>query len=144
VSTTSKARSSNSARQSPVDRSTPSRPWYSLADHSADAAVASLVLCSVPDQDGALAELHRIIRPGGELRFYEHVIANCQPKRLLLQTADHSGLWPRIAGGCHPARDTTAAIARAGFNIESSQRLTFATARFEPSIPYVLGIARRA
>jgi hypothetical protein len=102
------------------------------------------VLCSVPDQDGALAELHRIIRPGGELRFYEHVIANCQPKRLLLQTADDSGLWPRIAGGCHPVRDTTAAIARAGFNIESSQRLMFATARFEPSIPYVLGIARRA
>jgi ubiquinone/menaquinone biosynthesis C-methylase UbiE len=114
-----------------------------LDDAEVDAAVASLVLCSVPDQDRALAELHRVLRPGGELRFYEHVIPNCQPRRLLLQAVDHSGLWPRIAGGCHPARDTTAAIERAGFEIETSERLMFAASRFEPSIPHVLGIARR-
>jgi SAM-dependent methyltransferase len=115
-----------------------------LEDASVDAAVASLVLCSVPDPDRALAELHRVLRPGGELRFYEHVIPNCQPRRLLLQAADHSGLWPRIAGGCHPARDTTTAIERAGFEIQASERLMFAAARFEPAIPYILGIARRA
>ena len=115
-----------------------------LDAQSVDAAVASLVLCSVPDQDRALAELHRVIRPGGELRFYEHVIPDHQPKRLLLQALDHSGLWPRIAGGCHPARDTAAAIERAGFQIESSDRLMFAATRFEPSIPHILGIARRS
>lgn len=115
-----------------------------LADAGVDAAVASLVLCSVPDQDRALAELRRVLRPDGELRFYEHVIPSCQPKRLLLQAADHSGLWPRIAGGCHPARDTTAAIERAGFEIHNSERLMFAAARFEPAIPYILGTARRA
>jgi ubiquinone/menaquinone biosynthesis C-methylase UbiE len=114
-----------------------------LEDASVDAAVASLVLCSVPDQDHALAELHRVIRPRGELRFYEHVIPNCQPKRLLLQVADHSGLWPRIAGGCHPARDTTAAIARSGFEIQTVERIMFAASRLEPSIPYILGTARR-
>jgi ubiquinone/menaquinone biosynthesis C-methylase UbiE len=114
-----------------------------LADESVDAAVASLVLCSVPDQDRALAELHRVLRPGGELRFYEHVIPNCQPKRLLLQAADHSGVWPRIAGGCHPARDTTSAIQRAGFEIQTSERLMFAAARFEPKIPHILGTATR-
>jgi ubiquinone/menaquinone biosynthesis C-methylase UbiE len=97
----------------------------------------------VPDQDDALAELHRVIRPGGELRFYEHVIPSCQPKRLLLQAVDHSGLWPRIAGGCHPARDTTAAIRRAGFQIETIERIMFSASRFEPSIPHVLGTARR-
>jgi SAM-dependent methyltransferase len=114
-----------------------------LDDASVDAAVASLVLCSVPDQQLALAELRRALRPGGELRFYEHVIPHCQPKRLLLQVADHSGLWPRIAGGCHPARDTGAAIERAGFEVESCDRIMFAASRFEPTIPHILGIARR-
>jgi ubiquinone/menaquinone biosynthesis C-methylase UbiE len=114
-----------------------------LEDESVDAAVASLVLCSVPDQHRALAELHRVLRPGGELRFYEHVIPRCQPKRLLLQAADHSGLWPRIAGGCHPARDTGAAIERTGFKIQTSERLMFAASRFEPGIPHILGTARR-
>jgi ubiquinone/menaquinone biosynthesis C-methylase UbiE len=114
-----------------------------LEDKSVDSAVASLVLCSVPDQDRALAELRRVLRPGGELRFYEHVIPNCQPKRLLLQAVDHSGLWPRIAGGCHPARDTGPAIERAGFSIDSSERILFATSRYEPSIPHILGAATR-
>jgi ubiquinone/menaquinone biosynthesis C-methylase UbiE len=114
-----------------------------LENESVDAAIASLVLCSVPNQDRALAELDRVLRPGGELRFYEHVIPRCQPKRTLLQIADRSGLWPRIAGGCHPARDTAAAIERAGFQIRSSDRLMFAASRFEPAIPHILGIARR-
>ncbi len=114
-----------------------------LGDASVDAAVASLVLCSVPDQGRALAELRRVLRPGGELRFYEHVIPRSQPKRTLLRIADHSGFWPRVAGGCHPARDTGAAIERAGFEIATSERLMFAASRFEPAIPYILGIARR-
>lgn len=114
-----------------------------LEDESVDAAVASLVLCSVPDQDRALAELRRVVHRGGELRFYEHVIPESQPKRLLLQAADRSGLWPRLAGGCHPARDTTAAIERSGFEITTIERIMFAAAPLEPSIPHILGIASR-
>jgi ubiquinone/menaquinone biosynthesis C-methylase UbiE len=114
-----------------------------VGDGEMDAAVASLVLCSVPDQASALAELHRVLRPGGELRFYEHVIANCQPKRTMLQVADRSGLWPKIAGGCHPARDTTAAIKNAGFDIEQLDRFGFSASRFEPRVPHILGAARR-
>jgi SAM-dependent methyltransferase len=142
---TLRARATEAAAEAPV----PIRVLGGVADDlplddgSVDAAVSSLVLCSVPDQDRALAELRRVLRPGGELRFYEHVIPNCQPKRLLLQAADHSGLWPRIAGGCHPARDTTAAIERADFEIQTSERLMFSAAPFEPSIPFVLGVARR-
>jgi hypothetical protein len=64
-------------------------------------------------------------------------------QRLLLQCADHSGLWPRIAGGRHRARDRTAAIERAAFEIDASERLMFAAARFEPAIPYILGTARK-
>jgi ubiquinone/menaquinone biosynthesis C-methylase UbiE len=113
-------------------------------DASADAVVASLVLCSVPDQQRALAEIRRALRPGGELRFYEHVIARCQPKRLMLQLIDRSGIWPAISGGCHPARDTTEAIMQAGFEIEEIERFGFAAQRFEPLIPHILGRARPA
>jgi ubiquinone/menaquinone biosynthesis C-methylase UbiE len=114
-----------------------------LADAGVDAAVASLVLCSVPDQQDALAEMRRVLRPGGELHFYEHVIPRCQPKRLALQVVDRSGIWPTIAGGCHPARDTTEAIMQAGFDIEEIERFGFSAQRFQPLIPHILGIARR-
>jgi ubiquinone/menaquinone biosynthesis C-methylase UbiE len=114
-----------------------------LEDGEVDAAVASLVLCSVPDQAGALAELRRVLRPGGELRFYEHVVARCQPMRTILQLADRSGLWPAIAGGCHPARDTGAAIEAAGFAIERCERFGFKAGSVQPSVPHILGVARR-
>ena len=59
-------------------------------DGEMDAAVASLVLCSVPDQASALAELHRVLRPGGELRFYEHVIPRAS-------RSGRSCSWPTAA-----------------------------------------------
>jgi ubiquinone/menaquinone biosynthesis C-methylase UbiE len=142
---TLRAQATKAAASAPV----PIRVLGGVADHlpiedeSVDAAVASLVLCSVPDQHHALAELRRVLRPGGQLRFYEHVIPNCQPKRVLLQAVDHSGLWPRIAGGCHPARDTTDAITRCGFQIQTIERIMFAASRLEPSIPHILGRATR-
>jgi SAM-dependent methyltransferase len=114
-----------------------------LDDASVDAAVVSLVLCSVPDQDVALGELHRVLRPDGELRFYEHVIPRPGVRRLFLQVLDHSGAWPKLAGGCHPARDTGAAIERAGFRIDDRELIMFSTSSLEPKIPYLLGSARR-
>ena len=114
-----------------------------LRDESADAAVASLVLCTVPDQSRAFAEIRRVVRPGGELRFYEHVIPRSQPKRLLFQAIDCSGIWPAIAGGCHAARDTTGAITQAGFDIEEIERFGFSANRFQPLVPHILGTARR-
>ena len=113
------------------------------ADGELDAAVVSLVLCSVPDQGRALAELRRVLRPGGELRFYEHVLGRHQPKRALSRLADRSGLWPALAAGCHLARETDAAIAAAGFAIEHCERFQFRAAAFEPRLTYVLGSARR-
>jgi ubiquinone/menaquinone biosynthesis C-methylase UbiE len=115
-----------------------------LQDGEADAVVYSLVLCSVPDQATALAEARRVLKPGGELRFYEHVVAERQPGRAILQALDRSGLWPKMAGGCHPARDTGAAIEAAGFTIERSERFLFGPSRLEPAVPHILGVARRS
>ena len=113
-----------------------------LADGSFDAAVVSLVLCSVPDQGDALRELLRVLRPGGELRFLEHVHAERQPLRAVLAFGDRSTLWPRLAGGCHPARDTLGAIEAAGFAIEHVRRFDFSPVRPLPAIPHILGCAR--
>jgi len=109
---------------------------------SVDAAVASLVLCSVPDQQRALAELRRVLREGGDLRFYEHVIAH-QPLAATLQRFADVTFWPRVAGGCHMSRDTGAALERAGFTLEWCERFTFTPGPPVPPIPHILGAARR-
>ena len=114
-----------------------------LEGGSVDAAVASLVLCTVPDQAVALAELARVVRPGGELRFYEHVHAHRQPLRMFLTVADRSGIWPAIAGGCHPTRETAEAIEAAGFAIERCERFPFSPTPLLPRLPYLVGTARR-
>lgn len=111
------------------------------ADGSFDAGVAAQVLCSVPDQDRALVELFRVVKPGGELRFYEHVIARRSPWAGFQRLADAT-FWPRVFGGCRPVRDTGAAIGRAGFVIEGCRRFTFSPAPLCP-LPYILGVARR-
>src|SRR5438309_8828965 len=113
-----------------------------LEDSSCDAGVACLVLCSVPDQERALAELARVIRPGGELRFYEHVVSK-RPFESRMQRLADATFWPRIAGGCHLSRDTAPVIERAGFHIESCDRFPFSPAKLIPPDPHILGIARR-
>jgi ubiquinone/menaquinone biosynthesis C-methylase UbiE len=90
---------------------------------SMDAAVASLVLCSVPDQARALAELYRVLRPGGELRFFEHIRADTAGLARVQRLADV--VWPTLLGGCHTTPDTLAAITAAGFRITSVQRFRF-------------------
>ena len=112
-----------------------------LEDDSVDAAVACLVLCTVPDVPAALREVRRVLRPDGELRFYEHVIAEREPMRSVLRFAQAT-FWPPIAGGCHPARDTAASIRAAGFEIERCDRFPFRASALDPPVPHILGIAR--
>jgi ubiquinone/menaquinone biosynthesis C-methylase UbiE len=114
-----------------------------LEDGSADVVLASLVLCTVPDQAAALAEARRVLRPGGELRFYEHVHAETQPLRGFLEGAYRTRIWPLVGGGCNPTRDTLAAIGAAGFQVERCERLMFSPSRVIPRIPHILGVARR-
>lgn len=87
-----------------------------LGDGEADAVVSTLVLCSVPDPAGALAEARRVLRPGGTLVFLEHVAAEGRPDRLRWQhRLDH--VWPHLAGGCRLTRETEALIERSGFEV---------------------------
>jgi len=125
----------------------PVRVVDAVADHLPfedgyfDAAVAVLVLCSVSSQPAALSELHRVVRPGGELRFYEHVIGTS--KRLsTLQRTLAPGL-AKIFGGCRADRDTGRAIEEAGFKMEHHRRFLIRALNEVPAAPRILGTARR-
>ncbi len=112
-----------------------------VADNSADAVVTSLVLCSVPDQRRALAEIARVLRPGGRLRFFEHVVAE-RPAHRRLQRALDATVWPTLAGGCHTARETVDAIRAAGLTITSLERMRFPDTPVPmPTSPHALGEA---
>jgi ubiquinone/menaquinone biosynthesis C-methylase UbiE len=109
-------------------------------DAAFDAVVASLVLCTVTDLDQALAETRRVLRPGGTLRFYEHVRAT--DPRLARWQDRLQRPWSWLVGGCHPNRDTVAAIAAAGLQLVALDRFDLAAM---PALarPHVLGVAER-
>jgi SAM-dependent methyltransferase len=109
-------------------------------DATVDAVVASLVLCTVADLDQALAEIGRVLRPGGTLRFYEHVRA--EDPRLARWQDRLERPWGWLAGGCHPNRDTVAAITAAGLRVVQLDR--FDLQAMPPlARPHVLGVAER-
>jgi SAM-dependent methyltransferase len=109
-------------------------------DSAVDAVVASLVLCTVAEPVRALAETRRVLRPGGRLRFYEHVRAE---DLRLARWQDRLELpWGWLVGGCHPNRDTVAAVTAAGLQLVALDRFDL---RAMPPLarPHVLGVAER-
>lgn len=108
-----------------------------------DAAVVSLVLCSVRDLPRSLAEIRRVLRPGGELRFYEHGRAEGRGMAATQRTLDRT-VWPLLFGGCHTGRDTLGALRAAGFEIGDHRRLRVPEQGLSlPTSAHVLGVARR-
>lgn len=111
------------------------------ADHSMDVAVFSFVLCSIADPDTVLGEAHRVLKPGGQLYFLEHVRAD-SPGLARLQHLLDARIWPLLLGGCHTGRDTTETIQRAGFTIDRLERFLLPKAR-TPFSFHIQGTATR-
>lgn len=105
---------------------------------SFDAAVVSLVLCSVRDASAAASELRRVLRPGGELRVFEHV-RSVNPRHARWQDR-LTPIWRRFSAGCHPNRDTAATLRSAGFSLDV-RRIPIGPP--SPARPHILGVARQ-
>src|ERR671921_1470393 len=100
----------------PVEVSAAGAEALPFPDGSFDTVVSTLVLCTVPDQGAALDEVRRVLRPGGRLLFIEHVRAAGSMARWQDRL---ERLWGWLFAGCHPNRETVAAIEKAGFEMEA-------------------------
>ncbi|MFJ9663081.1 class I SAM-dependent methyltransferase [Streptomyces sp. NPDC101219] len=106
----------------PVDVAPGAAEALPVKSEAFDAVVVSLVLCSVRDVPRALAEFRRVLRPGGEVRFFEHGSGGGRAMRLTQRALDRT-VYPPLAGGCHLARDPVAALREAGFVLGPYRRM---------------------
>ena len=109
----------------PIELSEAGAEALPFPDDSYDTVVSTLVLCTVPDPDQALAEIRRVLRPGGRLLFIEHVRGEGSAARWQDRI---ESLWGRLLAGCHPNRDTVSFMRDAGFEIEALES-------FYPPVP---------
>jgi len=110
-----RARVEAAARPFPVEVVDATADRLPLPDGAADAVVSTLVLCSVPALGPAVAELRRVLRPGGEVRLIEHVAADGGWERRLQRALDPAWTW--IEGSCHLDHETRTALAAGGFDV---------------------------
>lgn len=102
-----------------------------LADASVDSALSTWTLCTIPDVDAALAEVRRVLRPGGRLHFLEHGLSPDPGVERWQHRLD--GLQGRVAGGCHIDRPIDRLLERAGFRLERCEN------SYEPGSPKPMG-----
>ena len=108
-----------------------------------DAVVCSLVLCSVDQPDTVVQQLYSLLRPGGELRYLEHM-AGSGVRGRLQQFADAT-VWPPLMGNCHTHRDTEQTIVDAGFRVDGGRReLTLPPWVPLPVVDFTIGRAVKA
>ncbi len=106
-------------------------------DGTADAVLSTLVLCSVADPAAALAEIRRVLKPGGRFVFLEHVAAPAGTRTRRRQQLVRP-LWRRLADGCTPDRETWRWIESAGFARLDCERFTL---DLPIAGPHIAGVA---
>jgi ubiquinone/menaquinone biosynthesis C-methylase UbiE len=111
-----RARNKAPRTQIPVQLLEGSAERMPLADHSMDTIVMTWTGCSIPDIRSALAEMRRVLRPGGLLLFVEHGRA---PEPSVARWQDRlNPFWQRFSGGCHLNRKIDDLLSDAGFRID--------------------------
>ncbi len=103
----------------PVDLQQGDAQRLSFPDASFDAVVATLTMCSIPDDQAAVAEMARVLRPGGRLVLLDHVVSTSRPVRAVQRLLDPALV--RLQGD-HLLRDPDIAVRRAGLVIEELTR----------------------
>ncbi len=102
-----------------------------LDDQSVDTVLLTYTLCTIPDTSQALAQMRRVLKPGGKLLFCEHGRA---PDAAVQKWQDRlDGVWGKIGGGCHINRDIPTLIHQAGFDITDQHSM------YVPSTPRIFG-----
>jgi ubiquinone/menaquinone biosynthesis C-methylase UbiE len=102
-------------------------------DGSVDAVVGTLVLCCVRDPQLALIEIIRVLKPGGQFLFIEHVAAPRGTWLRFLQGCVKP-IWSQMGDGCHPDRETWNTLEKAGFGRLEYERITAPTLIVSPQI----------
>jgi ubiquinone/menaquinone biosynthesis C-methylase UbiE len=100
----------------PVERIGLDGAAIDLPDAGTDAVVSSFTMCTIPDLDSALAEMRRVLRPGGALHFVEH--AKPPDPKVARRQQRLQPLWGRLAGGCHLGRDIPVLVEGSGFSVD--------------------------
>jgi SAM-dependent methyltransferase len=129
------------AGQFRIEQGDPAGVRLPAADASLDAVISTLVLCSVPHPEDSLAEILRVLKPGGKFVFIEHVAGRPGTRLRAFQNIIQP-LWTLVGDGCHPNRETGETIRQAGF-----ARLEIEHFRYQgggPVAPAISGTAFKA
>lgn len=116
-----RAKAAAAAAPFPIDVLQETAETLSLPDASVDTILVTYALCTIPDPVSALAAARRALKPDGQLLFCEHGAAPDQGVQRWQRRIEP--VWKAIAGGCHLTRDIPALVERAGFAIDSLERM---------------------